>query len=141
VLLGVYKSNKKKGNSMYFINTNKTIKEVRNFNHTLRLTQSDPLYSQFKEGVNDTDEGLFICAIISQVIEITAHNDVLYVSECQKGGKVYTPSTLIISKECLVDNFYIIQNAKQILADLGDFSPMNVLQVAQKLSKITFEEA
>jgi len=141
MLQGAYKPNKKKDNKMYFINTNKTIKEVRNFNQTFRLTQSDPLYPQFKEGVNDTDEGVFVCAIISQVIEITAHNDMLYINECQKVGKVYTPSTLIISKECLVDNFYIISNAKQILKDLGDFSPMAVLNVAQKLSKIAFEEA
>ena len=126
---------------MYFINTDKTIKEVRNFNQTLRLAQTDPLYNSFKEGVNDTEEGIFICTIIQRAVEITAHNDVLYVSECQKKGKVYTPSTLIIKKECLVDNFYIIHNAKQILKDLGDFSPMNILKVAQKLSKIVFEEA
>ena len=126
---------------MYFINTNKTIKEVRNFNSTIRIAQTDPLFSQFKEGVNDTDEGIFICTIIKQVIEIVAHNDVLYVSECQKVGKVYTPPTLIIKKECLVDNFYIVSNSKQILKDLGNFSPMNVLQVAQKLSNIVFEEA
>ena len=126
---------------MYFINTNKTIKELRNFNSTIRIAQTDPLFSQFKEGVNDTDEGIFICTVIKQVIEITAHNDVLYVSECQKVGKVYTPSTLIIKKECLVDNFYIAHNAKQILKDLGDFSPMDILRVSQKLSQIVFEEA
>lgn len=126
---------------MYFINTNKTTKEVRNFNQTFRLTQSDPLYPHFKEGVNDTDEGVFVCAIIKQVIEITAHNGVLYINECQKINKVYTPSNLIISKPCEVDNLYIIENAKQILADLKDFSPMSVLKVAQKLSQIEFEEA
>ena len=126
---------------MYFINTDKTIKEVRNFNQTLRLAQTDPLYNSFKEGVNDTEEGIFICTIIQPTLEITAHNDVLYVSECQKVGKVYTHSTLIIKKECLIDNFYITYNAKQILKDLGDFSPMNILKVAQKLSKIQLEEA
>jgi hypothetical protein len=136
MLQGAYKPNKKKDNKMYFIDTNKTIKEVRNFNQTIRLSPSDSLYPLFKEGVNDTDEGIFICTFVKQVIEITAHNDVLYINECQKVGKVYTPSTLIISKECLVDNFYIISNAKQILKDLGDFSPMAVLNVATKLSQI-----
>ena len=126
---------------MYFINTNKTIKEVRNFNQNIRIAQTDPLFSQFKEGVNDTEEGIFICTILTQAVEITAHNDVLYVSESQKVGKVYTPSTLIIRKECVVDNFYIISNANEILKDLGDFSPIEILKVAQKLSRVVFEEA
>ena len=65
---------------MYFINTNKTIKEVRNFNSTIRIAQTDPLYNSFQEGVNDTEEGIFVCAIINQVVEITAHNDVLYIA-------------------------------------------------------------
>lgn len=126
---------------MYFIDTNKTIKEIRNFNQTIRIAQTDSLYDKFKEGVNDTEEGIFICTVIQTAVEITAHNDVLYVAECQKRGKVYTPSTLIIKKDCLVDNFYIAHNAKQILADLGDFSPLEILRVAQKLSQIVFEEA
>jgi len=121
---------------MYFINPLKTIKEVRNFDQTIRLSPSDSLYPLFKEGVNDTDEGTFICIFVKQVIEITAHNDVLYINECQKRGEVYTPPEHIISKECLVDNPYIIKHTQQILIDLGDFSPLNILNVATKLSQI-----
>jgi hypothetical protein len=130
----------KKETQMYFTDNKATFKEVRNSSKTLIISQTDPLYDKFKEGVNDTDEGMFICTIIKQVIEITAHNDRLYISEFQKRGKLYTPSTHIITKSCVVDNFYIVKNAKQILKDLGNFSPLAVLNVANKLATIECDE-